>query len=441
MDGIFNKYYDDNVYDLDSIRIKPLTQEELKAEKFTEEDIQKYFSLVKSLYCECILFNTQPCIGHSIPDYYKNNIISLYNEYLNFCALKGLVSFDFYRERLDKYQGYSHSLLLDDIAVEFERFPNYESEAVLQSIEDFRFKLEDDLTEKSFDWYLNLRYEVNCCFDSFDETRRTFLCRYNSVAKEMVKLSFKEANLLLQNIKEDLLKCDIQDKEIEKSYKAGKYYGHAVIDELNKVFRERQRLEECEEIVEEKVEELRETVCTKEEILYIYKGNISCLTNSHNVIPATAILYGKNDCVVELNVEFCVDCKKYLLEYSLFERYRERYGVLIGNLRMVTNGSFNGEYDLALESPLRLSGYNVNQQDDFSSTERHYILARIIHDGVMSKNEVIRYLSYFIRMNGARRGNDLAVDKWEEDLDFVQMYDISMQPKVAIKEIKGYKGS
>ena len=438
MDSIFNKYYNDEVYDLDSIRSKPLTWEELREEKFSEEDIQKYFSLVKSLYCECVLFNTQPSIGRIPPDYYKNNIASLYKEYLNFCALKGLISIDFYRERLDRYQRYHNSLLLDDVVVVFERFPNYESEATLQSIEDFRFKLEEDLTERSFDWYLALRYGVYCCFDSHDEDRQTFLYRHSAVEKTMVKLSCKEAGLLLQNIKEDLSNCDVQEKEIEEAYKAGKYYGHSVIDELNKLFHERQWLEECEEIVEEKVEELREPVCTKEEILYIYKGNISCRTNSHNVIPATAILYGKNDCKVELNVEFCTDCNKYLLEYSLFERYRERYGVLIGNLRMVTNGSFDGEYDLALESPLRLSGYNVNQQDDFSSAERHYILARIIHDGVMSKNEVIRYLSYFIRMNGARRGNDLAVDKWEEDLDFVQKYDINMQPKVAIKEIQRY---
>ena len=87
MDSIFNKYYDDEVYDLESIRSKPLTVEELQKERFSEEDIQKYFSLVKSLYCECVLFNTQPNIGRTPPKYYKNNIVSLYKEYLNFCAL------------------------------------------------------------------------------------------------------------------------------------------------------------------------------------------------------------------------------------------------------------------------------------------------------------------------------------------------------------------
>ncbi len=128
----------------------------------------------------------------------------------------------------------------------------------------------------------------------------------------------------------------------------------------------------------------------------------------------------------------------FLLEYSLFELYRNQYGVLIGNFKMITNGIFDGEYDLALESPLRLSGYNVSQKDDFSAEERHYILARIIHDRIMNKNEVIRYLGYFIRMNGARYGNELAVSKWKNDLAFVQEYDINIQPRAIISQIKKY---
>lgn len=177
---------------------------------------------------------------------------------------------------------------------------------------------------------------------------------------------------------------------------------------------------------------------SKTDILYIYKGNIICHRNKHKIIQATAILHNQTDKEIELNVEYCTECKKYLLEYSLFEQYRNRYGVLVGNLRMVINGNFDGEYDLALESPLRLSGYNVSQKDNFSSNERHYILARIIHDGIMSKGEVIRYLSYFIRMNGARYGNQLAVKKWEQDLAFVQEYNINTQPRTIITKIKKY---
>ena len=174
------------------------------------------------------------------------------------------------------------------------------------------------------------------------------------------------------------------------------------------------------------------------DILYVYKGNIRCHRYDHSIIQATAILHNKTDNEIELNVEYCTECKKFILEYTIFEQYRNRYGVLVGNFRMVVNGEFDGEYDLAEESPLMLSGYNVSQRDGYTSQERHYILARIIHDGIMDKGDVIRYLSYFIRKNGAKRGNEVALSKWEEDLAFVQEYDKRTQPKVIISDIERY---
>ena len=173
-------------------------------------------------------------------------------------------------------------------------------------------------------------------------------------------------------------------------------------------------------------------------ILYIYKGNIKCHAQNHSIIQTTAILHGKTDNEISINVEYCEDCKKYLLEYSLYEHYRNRYSVLIGNLRMVVNGNFDGEYDLALESPLKLSGYNVGQKEGLTTRERHYILAKIVYDGIMSKGDVIRYLSYFIRMNGARRGNELAVEKWQNDLEFIESYNMNLQPQVYISSIEKY---
>ena len=181
-----------------------------------------------------------------------------------------------------------------------------------------------------------------------------------------------------------------------------------------------------------------EETFTSNTVLYIYKGNIKCHRFGHDIIQATAVLHNKTDNEIEINVEYCTDCKKFILEYTVFEQYRNRYGALVGNFRMTVNGEFDGEYDLAEESPLMLSGYNVSQRDGYTSRERHYILARIIHDGIMEKGDVIRYLSYFIRKNGAKRGNELALSKWEDDLAFVQEYDKSTQPKTIISDIRRY---
>ena len=176
----------------------------------------------------------------------------------------------------------------------------------------------------------------------------------------------------------------------------------------------------------------------KNSVLYIYKGNIRCHRYGHTLIQTTAVLHSKTDDEIIVNIEYCTECKKFLLEYTLFEEYRNRFGVLIGNFRMAVNGVFDGEYFVAQESPLMLSGYNVGQRDDYTSNERHYILARLIYDGIMSKGEIVRYLSYFIRKNGAKKGNEFALSKWREDLAFVQSYNINIQPRVVISHIRKY---
>jgi bifunctional DNA-binding transcriptional regulator/antitoxin component of YhaV-PrlF toxin-antitoxin module len=179
--------------------------------------------------------------------------------------------------------------------------------------------------------------------------------------------------------------------------------------------------------------------CNSENVLYVYKGHIRCHKNNHNLISATAIVRNKYDEEVTLNVEYCKDCHKLLLDYNSFDEYRDRYKILIGNFRLVTNDNFDGQYILAQESPLHLSNYNVGQKDNLKEFERHYILARIIYDRIMEKYEVIDYLRFFIERNGAKKGNELALSKWQTDLRFVQEYNKNIQPKFAVKEVKKYK--
>ena len=87
---------------------------------------------------------------------------------------------------------------------------------------------------------------------------------------------------------------------------------------------------------------------------------------------------------------------------------------------------------------LHLSGYNVNSVNALSSSQRKYILESMLYNNIMSKNEIIRYLAYFIRVNGAKKSNDIALKKWQEDLDFVQSIDLEKQPQYYIDIIEKY---
>ena len=71
--NIFEEYYDSEVYSLETIRTAPLTVEELKNSGLTDDDVRKYFGFIKSIYLECLMFNSYPEIC-KVPDYYKNDI-------------------------------------------------------------------------------------------------------------------------------------------------------------------------------------------------------------------------------------------------------------------------------------------------------------------------------------------------------------------------------
>ena len=174
-------------------------------------------------------------------------------------------------------------------------------------------------------------------------------------------------------------------------------------------------------------------------ILYIYKNKTSCHTRKHEMVSATAILTGRNNSEIKLNVEYCLLCKKFYMSYTVYEAYREKYGMLLGKLRMDSASTAEvSDVILSEYSPLKLNGYSVNQQDGYSRKDRQYILSKVIEKGALLKSEVLRYLEYFINMNGRRSGNEIALSKWKEDLEFVLQYKMTEQDEYEIKHIKKY---
>lgn len=48
----------------------------------------------------------------------------------------------------------------------------------------------------------------------------------------------------------------------------------------------------------------------------------------------------------------------------------------------------------------------------------------------MSKPEIIKYLDYFISLNARQINKKLAVKKWKEDLDYVNIFRIDKQREI-----------
>ena len=182
-----------------------------------------------------------------------------------------------------------------------------------------------------------------------------------------------------------------------------------------------------------------EPVWDKSSILYVHKGTILCQRDSHNVVTATAVLLGRNDQTIELTVNYCKDCKRFFINYISYDAYKNKYGILIGNIVLEDEGhNVFSDVVLAEASPLKLCGYSVSQQDGYSKETRWYIISKIIDRGIMSKSEVIRYLEYFISINGKKKGNQLALSKWKDDLKFTLSYASDSQERHNITEIRRY---
>lgn len=178
---------------------------------------------------------------------------------------------------------------------------------------------------------------------------------------------------------------------------------------------------------------------TQQTTLYIHKNMIKCQKEDHNIISATAVLTGRNNKEIKLNVNYCTNCDLFFMNYESYKLYRNLYGILIGNLKLDTGDFLSSGKDFLSEaSPLNLCGYSVNQIDGYSDRERKYIISKIIDNGIMKKSEIIRYLEYFIKMNGKKKGNEIALEKWTIDLEYTLNYNFQNQEQHKIHQIKQY---
>ena len=232
----------------------------------------------------------------------------------------------------------------------------------------------------------------------------------------------------------------IEDEWLETStYEAVSEEEDAIEDDESTVELTDNRIEESinDEIVEEEP-----IVWSDDDTLYIYKVPPMCEKNGHDVVQVTATMLGFNDREIKMNVSYCKQCGRFFMSYTTYELYRNRYGVILGNLQLESNAepkADRGEMVLAEASPLKLCGYSVNQTDGYTTLQRQYIISSIISRGIMTKGEVIRYLEYFININGRRSGNELALSKWKSDLEFTLQFDASNQEVVRIGKVTGVR--
>ena len=78
--------------------------------------------------------------------------------------------------------------------------------------------------------------------------------------------------------------------------------------------------------------------------------------------------------------------------------------------------------NLQAESILMQYGYTVSQEEGLSPSRRQKILAVLIDNEVLTKNDIIGYLDYFISQKKSNHIFEKAISKWLDDREFVAEY-------------------
>lgn len=438
-----------NLFDwlwLDQIRKEPVSREEFYDGGLSETEFVEYLKLMKRLYTECLV-NAYNLGGKDISAY--QNLDELWTELTNFCIEHNLI-LEFADSAGNRMPArFPFELRFFNFIYQY---PQCVDTMHICSLDEFRLAVEMYLAGKDRDWYLDLKYNTRViCGESGD-----CLMRYDLEKETMVMLTEHEASELLSTINAHQEAVDKQIAQCletpPRTMTTGITVGQGHLEILreqeawitNQIALEREAELLCE--VYEIVADVLETgvhvgVYTSfpDDTLYIHKGKIVCERECHRIEQATAILRDRDGKDIKLNVSHCLDCEKFFLHYNIYQHYREKYGTILGNIRMIKNGEFNDvSYDLADESPLRLCGYSVSQKAGLSQGERQAIIASCIESGAMSKDAVIHLLNWFIEVNGAKKSNEQALKKWHADLDFALAYNSAKQNHYQITKIERY---
>ena len=84
-------------------------------------------------------------------------------------------------------------------------------------------------------------------------------------------------------------------------------------------------------------------------------------------------------------------------------------------------------------SPLRKWGYTVSQAAGYSDIQRQGILEDIIDYHIMTKDEILSYLNFFMKLN--HNGSDMALAKWKEDRDYIANYKLGSSKRIRVNKL------
>ncbi len=132
---------------------------------------------------------------------------------------------------------------------------------------------------------------------------------------------------------------------------------------------------------------------------------------------------------------YCANCDTFFIMESTYQ-YLRKFGTpacRVSDEKSYLKGPVyvNG-MKLAQESILMQFGYSVSQGENLSTMQRRKILSLLIDNDILTRNDIIGYLDFFIGTKMHQKKFEKAVDKWEDDRDFIAEYKIGSYAKYGV---------
>lgn len=171
-------------------------------------------------------------------------------------------------------------------------------------------------------------------------------------------------------------------------------------------------------------------------------NNRKCFIEKHEVIDIIAIIsiVQKDGSIHNISnpAVYCKECNQYIILKSDFKTIKQKGTLLCKvidktpeHITKYKKYSYSGT-----ESRVHSLGYNVIKQGyDYTFKQRKIILANIIENYGVTQHEILSMLDANIARKINLPNYADAVEKWQEDREFVSNYNLGDCPEVVISEV------